>query len=339
MSCTRPALTIATALLALTGLATTAHADNHDKDHGGGKSNHCYINVKGNHNTNACGTVTYGDNTITGNGHTVQLGTVLPQDGCTPPSSQTLCVYTTPGEHILTVPIGVRSIAVTAIGASGENISGAPGGKGARVVTSVPVFAGQILYIEVGATATNCDLSGCANPGYNGAGQGGAFGGGGGGASAVRTQPAGTPTTLASRIAIAGGGGGAGTPRVGCTNPTTLNGAGGDASKKGTQGALCADGVQGGTGGNPGTATQGGTGGSPPDAPFTYDGDLGQGGNPGFGGGGGGGGLYGGGAGGSPRTITDNISSGGGGGGGGSSLPTTETVTSEPASVTLTFSI
>ncbi|MFI8106658.1 hypothetical protein [Streptomyces sp. NPDC086023] len=63
----RTALAAATALLTLTTLAATAHADDHGKDNG----NLCYIQVEGNHNHNACGSIKYGNNATTGQGHTV----------------------------------------------------------------------------------------------------------------------------------------------------------------------------------------------------------------------------------------------------------------------------
>ncbi|MCX4784265.1 hypothetical protein [Streptomyces sp. NBC_01264] len=70
MRYTRHALAITTALLALTGLATTAHADN-TGDSKDGKGNICFIHVEGNHNTDACGSIEYGNNATTGNGHRV----------------------------------------------------------------------------------------------------------------------------------------------------------------------------------------------------------------------------------------------------------------------------
>ncbi|MFI8106656.1 hypothetical protein [Streptomyces sp. NPDC086023] len=78
MRYTRPALTIATALLALTGLGTTAQADN-NSDGKDGKSNICFIHVEGNHNHNACGSIKYGNNATTGQGHVVRLGST---DSC-----------------------------------------------------------------------------------------------------------------------------------------------------------------------------------------------------------------------------------------------------------------
>ncbi|MGP3691791.1 hypothetical protein ACTVZO_45370 [Streptomyces sp. IBSNAI002] len=74
----RTALAAATALLALTGLASTAHADDHGKDHD--KNNVCFIKVEGNHNHNACGSIEYGHNATTGNGHSVVTGLGLIRD-------------------------------------------------------------------------------------------------------------------------------------------------------------------------------------------------------------------------------------------------------------------
>ncbi|MCX4784610.1 hypothetical protein [Streptomyces sp. NBC_01264] len=71
MRYTRTALATATALLALTSLATTAHANSDGKDKDG-KSNICYIHVEGNHNHNACGSIKYGNNATTGSGHNVR---------------------------------------------------------------------------------------------------------------------------------------------------------------------------------------------------------------------------------------------------------------------------
>ncbi|MFI8105860.1 hypothetical protein [Streptomyces sp. NPDC086023] len=82
MRYTRPALAITTAILALTGLATTAHADDDAKDHD--KNNICFIHVEGDHNHNACGNIEYGANATTGQGHSVISGLTTPiqQSNC-----------------------------------------------------------------------------------------------------------------------------------------------------------------------------------------------------------------------------------------------------------------
>ncbi|WP_158718078.1 hypothetical protein [Streptomyces sp. NRRL F-2664] len=66
MRYTRPALTAITALLALTGLGTTAHADSN------GRNDNCTITIGtvGDHSNIACGNMTYGDHATTGQGHT-----------------------------------------------------------------------------------------------------------------------------------------------------------------------------------------------------------------------------------------------------------------------------
>uniref|UniRef100_A0AAU1IAV4 Secreted protein n=1 Tax=Streptomyces sp. NBC_00180 TaxID=2903632 RepID=A0AAU1IAV4_9ACTN len=62
----RTALAAATAFLALTTLNGTAHAND---DHGNGDTNtNCTIKNTGDHNTGACGNISYGDNATTGNG-------------------------------------------------------------------------------------------------------------------------------------------------------------------------------------------------------------------------------------------------------------------------------
>ncbi|MFI8106838.1 hypothetical protein [Streptomyces sp. NPDC086023] len=66
MRYTRPALAIATTLLAFIGLASTAQADDN------GKEKDCTITIGtvGDHSNIACGNITFGDNATTGQGHT-----------------------------------------------------------------------------------------------------------------------------------------------------------------------------------------------------------------------------------------------------------------------------
>lgn len=88
---------------------------------------------------------------------------------------------------------------VEGIGASGgSGVGGASGGVGADVVGTLPVTAGEVLYVEVAAA------------GFNGGGSGGLNGGGGGSASDVRTIAMGSAGTLESRLLVAAGGGGGG---------------------------------------------------------------------------------------------------------------------------------
>ncbi len=108
----------------------------------------------------------------------------------------------TGGAQTWTVPTGVTSVQVTAVGAQG---GGSYGGLGSQVVATIPVTPGQTLGIYVGGQ----DSSGTTG-GYNGGGAGGYSGSdvgyGGGGASDVRLGG----TTLADRVVVAGGGGGIG---------------------------------------------------------------------------------------------------------------------------------
>ncbi len=72
-------------------------------------------------------------------------------------------------EQSFTVPTGVSSVRVEAIGAAGESgFDGTVGGSGADVVGQLPVTAGEILYVEVAAS------------GFGGAGAGNEGGGNGG---------------------------------------------------------------------------------------------------------------------------------------------------------------
>lgn len=215
-------------------------------------------------------------------------------------TGQTTFSYTG-SEQTYTVPAGVHSLSITAIGAAGGTgvCCGQtyPGGPGAIVSGVVDVDPGELLYVEVGGMGTN--PAGGFNGGGSGAVGGGASWVGGGGASDVRTLPMSAGViSLNSRLIVAGGGGAA------------FNG-GGAGQPAGTP-----------PGGGAGTQTSGGAGGCPPSGlGCGAAGTLGQGGAGGTSGsgsderwgGGGGGGLYGGGGGGGDLT-------GVGGGGGGSSL-------------------
>jgi hypothetical protein len=219
----------------------------------------------------------------------------------------------TGAEQTFTVPVGVSTVHVVAVGGRGGTggLATDVGGFGAIATADLPVSAGQVLYVEVaGNGAAGYTSSGSTVPGgFNGGGTGGINGGGGGGASDVRTAPAAVADSLASRLIVAGGGGGG----------TGVDSPGGNAGAPGQ------DGVGSGFGGA-GSATAGGAGGPPngEEAGGGFPGVLGAGGAGGYGryGGGGGGGLYGGGGGGGGGTQC----AGGGcdyyfgsGGGGGSS--------------------
>lgn len=210
------------------------------------------------------------------------------------------------------VPAYVTSVSIEAVGGKGAS-STRSGGFGAdAVAANVPVAAGDMLQIHIGANG--------ARQASTGGGNGGGAGTyGGGGATDVRSDA----DTLASRIVVAGGGGGAGD-----------SAAGGDAGAAGGDDNLFTC-----TGGQPGTSTAGGSAGLDQyGTAVATPGDVGVGGNgetPG--GGGGGGGLWGGGGGGSGGATY-----GCGGGGGSSGSATGAAVTATPdttgvPSVTLTY--
>lgn len=228
----------------------------------------------------------------------------------------------TGSEQTFTVPAGVSSVHVRAVGAAGEAgvtftpfSEGGPGGDGAVVVGQLPVTPGEVLYVEV------------ADGRENGGGVGGPAAGSGGGASDLRTVPAESVGSLESRLLVAGGGGGGGSVTEGSS------GRGGDAGSPGGDGI---DGERGGpwgalasAGGGAGTLTAGGAGGEdcqPGEFWSGGEGGLGDGGDGGEGagspasGGGGGGGYWGGGGGEGTCGFFGPFGGGGGGGGGGSSF-------------------
>jgi Bacterial Ig domain/Glycine rich protein len=233
----------------------------------------------------------------------------------------TLFSYTG-GEQTYTVPVGVTSVSIVAIGGPGGGTGGnSAGGRAADVSGVVDVTPGEVLYVEVGGGG------GLPSGGWNGGGDGGSViqGGvwGGGGASDVRTIPMSAGAiSLTSRLIVAAGGGGADPP------PGIP---GGDAGKPGDGDPQAA--------GGPGTLTAGGAGGCGlPSVGCGEDGTIGIGGAGGHSGTGtdnrfgpgGGGGLYGGGGGGA--------AAGGyyGTGGGGSSEAPFDLGTMSLASLTTT---
>jgi hypothetical protein len=236
--------------------------------------------------------------------------------GITPTQSGSTatCSYASGASDTFTVPAGVTSVMITAVGGGGGSAevpcnSPGPGGDGAIVSTTATVNPTDSLAVTVadnGANGTG-NAAGCTTgnaPGGFGAGTGGSGGlgeGGGGGGSEV--ADAGTP------LVVAGGGGGGG------------NGvAGGDAGQDG-----------GNSGGLAGTQTgPGSAGGSGLLCQGSGPGTGMNGGDGAYNGGGGGGGYYGGGGG------CD------GGGGGGSSYPASDVTgydsTGTP-SVTISYSV
>jgi hypothetical protein len=252
------------------------------------------------------------------------------QPGCSQSGQTVTCAYTS-GSNPFTVPAGVSSIHVAAIGGTGNSIGGAPffgaGGHGAAVSGDLPVNSGATLYAVVGA----------------GGGAGTGLGGFGGGASDVRTSQNG----LSSRVLVAaGGGGGGGTGGSGLSGDGhTFDGNGGAGGASGGDAGFGGAPSGGGGGGGGGSSSNGGAGGAGGSScnPFVmvcgagangsagangFGGDggagatFGQSGPPpgqlfisGGDGGGGGGGWFGGGGGGG-----GGLQTGGGGGGGGSNL-------------------
>jgi len=121
-----------------------------------------------------------------------------------------------------TVPSGVTSLTVDTRGANGGMEDKwyytayyfgpcytSRGGYGARVICTLAVTSGQVLYVYVGGNGDSSTYyGGSGTGGWNGGGSGynsGHYsGGGGGGASDIRTSG----TALSNRIIIAGGGGG-----------------------------------------------------------------------------------------------------------------------------------
>ena len=225
----------------------------------------------------------------------------------------------TAAEQSWTVPAGVTSIEVEAIGAAGGNgYEGGAGGRGAIVKGRIAVEPGTTFYVEVGGSIP----AGFGGTPFNGGGAAGQYGAPGGGATDLRTIARSNGTaSLDSRLIVAGGGGGGGGAQGG--------GAGGDAGVAGTDATSGYPAATGGKAGGAPTATAGGDGG-PGGAGNVLtgnggeNGSYGQGGksNPNVagGGGGGGGGLYGGGGGGTGGYESAGQAAGGGGGGGGTNL-------------------
>jgi Glycine rich protein len=148
---------------------------------------------------------------------------------------------TTPGgPYTYTVPAGVSSVHVEAIGgAGGANLFGDPGGRGGDVAADLSVSSGQSLSVYVGGDGSTS--AGGANGGGSPGNMNGVLLAGGGGGSDVRAAP----NDLSSRLLVAAGGGGSGG-----------FGTAGDAGQEGTNGGDCDD-----TPAMPGTQTAGGAGG------------------------------------------------------------------------------
>lgn len=276
---------------------------------------------------------------------------VLP-GGCTSSAQTVTCSYAyTGGEQQFTVPVGVRSLHVVAVGARGFS----PNAYGGEVTADLAVTPGQSLFVEVGGPGGAPTFGGGPGGagGFNGGGEGGGAkilgGGGGGGASDVRTCSSADSScdSLGSRLIVAAGGGGNGGNSVG-GNGGDPNGH--DASPYGPYPLLSGYGATQaapGPAGNPdsptwgtsGAAGQGGQGGglpyTPPGGQTIYQTT--------FGGGGGGGGYYGGGGGfpdlgGQPDITASSVTGGGGGSSWGPAGATyTNGTSADPASVTIEY--
>jgi hypothetical protein len=240
----------------------------------------------------------------------------------TPAVAQATVFSYTGAEQSYTVPAGVSSLSLTAIGAPGGGplSGGLAAGRAALVSGIVNVAPGQVVFVEVGGSG------GSPVGGFNGGGDSGTRNGisvyGGGGASDVRALPMSAGViSLNSRLIVAAGGGGSGYP----------------AARGGDAGAAGGSAPNSSVGGGAGTQTAGGAGGCDSlQLGCGTDGSLGSGGTGGSSGdgaqaregAGGGGGLYGGGGGGG---VSDGAV---GGGGGGSSLEPPDLGTLSLASLT-----
>jgi hypothetical protein len=219
----------------------------------------------------------------------------------------------TGAEQTFTVPTGVTTIRVVAVGAKGGTGDGfidQNPGLGAVASGDLSVTPGQVFYIEVGG---NGSTGSGAQGGFNGGGNVAATspGGSGGGASDVRLAPRAAAGSLDTRLVVAGGGGGSGGGDIG----DSISGGGGGAAGATGAGCTTEDGTAG--GGQPGTLATGGAGGTHSHPPFGGPGGAGGLGQGGGGGAGGGGGLYGGGGGAymsGGGLVGENCGAGGGGG-------------------------
>lgn len=235
---------------------------------------------------------------------------------CSQAGRTVTCTFTYTGsQQTLTVPAGVASVQIAAVGAPG---GGTVGGLGGTASATVPVTSGEILYVEVGGAGTT--MAGGFNGGGGlGSGPVSSGEGGGGGASDVRTVAG----SLGSRLVVAAGGGGGGGvgnnvgsfPRGGAADANGDAGrdSSGDANDKGGGPGIA--GTTGGTHGAGGAADSGGTQGSDGGDGNPGVGGSGGGGNGGKGGGGGGGYVGGGGGGGGGESVGHQAGGGGGGGG------------------------
>jgi hypothetical protein len=234
------------------------------------------------------------------------VGTGVGRASATPTA---LFSSTTAGTYAVTVPDGVTSIGIVAVGGSGGSAScnsiTVDGGRGAVVSTAATVLPGDTLTVTVASDAESA-IDDCltfpqaAGSGSGAGGDGNNTGTGGGGASAVSDG--------AGALAVAGGGGGGGFFSPG-------GDAGASVTDGGQAGGQRAPGPGGPDGGAPGVGGQGGSGT----------------------GAGGGGGYFGGGSGGGVVDQHSGIFLAYGGGGGSSFPPAAVTGLGGQPSVTITY--
>jgi hypothetical protein len=112
-------------------------------------------------------------------------------------------VFATRGAYTFTVPPGVTSVTISAVGAAGGSTPfvdasfdcdsrGAAGGQGASVTGTFPVSGGEPLQVGVGApggSVSQCSTGQPADGGYGGGGMGGSSGGNIGGSAGVVARP------------------------------------------------------------------------------------------------------------------------------------------------------
>jgi len=221
--------------------------------------------------------------------------------------------FTTPGSHTWTVPSGITSLSIVAIGGGGggggayggPSNPGNAGGSGAMVTSSLTVTAGQVLTLVVGGgglagandpnilgadTATGGGGGGSSNVDAGSAHQIIAAGGGGGGAYGGTVggdggQPGGAGGFGGPGASDIGGGGGAGgTGGAGATTIMGAVGVDGGNGNGGPGGNGAASEIGGAPGGAGGSSVGTGAGGSAPPSQL----DRSGGGGGGYGGGGGG---------------------------------------------------
>jgi hypothetical protein len=100
-----------------------------------------------------------------------------------------------------TVPSGIYSLSVVAVGANGQDGVSGFGGQGGKVEALVRVTPGQMLTITVGGTPQT------PSGGYNGGGSGGTSSGSNNGAGGGATDIRLNGNELTNRVIVAGAGG------------------------------------------------------------------------------------------------------------------------------------